>query len=227
MADTAIPRQSLASVVADRLREKIIRGELSEGQQLRQDAIAAEFQVSKIPVRESLRQLEAEGLIRIEANRGAVVSALSPEDIEQLFEARALLECHVLRVAIPRLADEHLEEAERVLVLYDQAVDGGVDVEKWGTWNWQFHSSLYTPASRTLLLGMIKKLNNNCDRYTRMVHLFTGDISRTANEHRQLLDVCRARNEELAVEKLRQHIIGAGSNLKQFIQRRRNQPEAF
>jgi DNA-binding GntR family transcriptional regulator len=178
-------------------------------------------------VRESLRQLEAEGLIRIEANRGAVVSALSPEEIEQLFEARALLECHVLRAAIPHLADKHLGEAERVLVLYDQAVDGGVEVEKWGAWNWQFHSSLYAPADRPLLLGMIKKLNNNCDRYTRMVHLFTGDISRTANEHRQLLDVCCARNEELAVETLRQHIIGAGSNLKQFIQRRRNQPEAF
>ena len=68
--ESAIPRQSLPSAVADKLRDQIIRGEIAEGTQLRQDAIATQYQVSRIPVREALRQLEAEGLIAIVPNRG-------------------------------------------------------------------------------------------------------------------------------------------------------------
>ncbi len=218
---SAIPRQSLASAVADKLREKIIRGELREGEQLRQDAIAAEFQVSKIPVREALRQLEAEGLIKIVANHGAVVSALSPDEIEQLFEGRAVLESHILRQAVPKLTEQHLRQAERVLELYDRAVESKLDVEKWGAWNWEFHSSLYAAAERPLLLAMVKTMNNNCDRYTRMVHLFTADISRTAREHRELLDACSSGNADLACRILWEHVTGAGRNLKEFIKRRR------
>ena len=86
----AIPRQSLAAAVVERLRDKILHGELREGEQLRQDAIAAEFQISRIPVREALSHLAAEGLITIVANRGAVVSALSPDEIMQLFETREI-----------------------------------------------------------------------------------------------------------------------------------------
>src|SRR6266581_9797245 len=99
-----IPRKSLSSVVVERLREKILTGELREGEQLRQDAIASEFQISRIPVREALSHLAAEGLITIVANRGAVVSALSPEEIMQLFETRAVLECYILRSTHPPIA---------------------------------------------------------------------------------------------------------------------------
>jgi DNA-binding transcriptional MocR family regulator len=76
-SDSAIPRRSLTSAVADKLRDQIIRGEIAEGAQLRQDVIARQYHVSRIPVREALRQLDAEGLITIVPNRGAVVPALS------------------------------------------------------------------------------------------------------------------------------------------------------
>jgi DNA-binding transcriptional regulator YhcF (GntR family) len=94
-----IPRQSLASAVMERLREQVLSGELREGQQLRQDAIATEFQIGRIPVREALSHLVAEGLITLVANRGVVVSSLAPEEIEQLFETRAVLECNRARRA--------------------------------------------------------------------------------------------------------------------------------
>src|ERR1043165_2140343 len=114
-SSSTIPRQSLTSAVADKLRDKIVRGELKEGEQLRQDAIANEFQVSRIPVREALRQLEAEGLITIILHRGAVVSSLSPTDILEVFQMRALLEAEVLRVSIPNLSEEHLRAAAEIL----------------------------------------------------------------------------------------------------------------
>src|SRR5579872_6774040 len=104
-----IRRQSLSAAVVERLRDKILSGELREGEQLRQDAIAAEFQISRIPVREALSHLAAEGLINIVANRGAVVSALSPEEIMQMFETRAVLECYMLRCAIPNMTAKDFE----------------------------------------------------------------------------------------------------------------------
>src|SRR6201982_4214995 len=116
--ETAIPRQSLTSAVADKLRDQIIRGEIAEGTHLRQDAIATQYQVSRIPVREALRQLDAEGLIAIVPNRGAVVPALSPDDIGELFSIRALLEPEVLKLSIPRLTEEDFAEADAVLQKY-------------------------------------------------------------------------------------------------------------
>src|SRR6266496_4452852 len=118
-SDSAIPRQSLTSAVADKLRDQIIRGEIPEGAQLRQDAIATQFQVSRIPVREALRQLDAEGLIAIVPNRGAIVPALSPNDVEELFSIRALLEPEILKHSIPRLTDSDLAEADVVLRRYE------------------------------------------------------------------------------------------------------------
>lgn len=220
-SSSAIERQSLASAVADKLREKIIRGELHEGEQLRQDAIAAEFQVSRIPVREALRHLEAEGLITIVANRGAVVSALSPEEIAEMFEIRAVLECHVLRQAIPNLTDADFEKAEQVLKGYEKVVEEDSDINSWGQWNWQFHSTLYAPANRPVLMNLLRTLNNNCDRYTRLHLLFTRDLHRAGRAHRILLDACKSRDANAACAALWSHIVDAGQYLKDFIRSRR------
>src|SRR5580658_842192 len=186
----AIPRQSLAAAVVERLRDKILHGELREGEQLRQDAIAAEFQISRIPVREALSHLAAEGLITIVANRGAVVSALSPDEILQLFE---------------------------------ESLENDADVKSWGQWNWAFHSALYAPANRPVMLSFLKTLNNNCDRYTRLHLVFTRDLHLAGKAHHELLDACRTKNPDLASDALWKHITTAGEYLKEFIQRHREQ----
>jgi len=218
-----IQRQSLADAVAERLREQIISGDLREGEQLRQDAIAKEFQVSRIPVREALLHLEAEGLITTVANRGAVVSALSPEEIEELFEIRAVLECHALRLAIPLLTKEHFAQAEKVLKEYELALDKDTEVGKWGQLNWQFHSALYAPANRPSLMSLIKVLNNNCDRYTRLHLLFTRNLHKAGKAHRAILTVCKSGDVEKASDELWRHITEAGHYLKEFIHARREE----
>jgi len=98
-----IERQTVAAATTRALREKILSGEIGEGEQLRQDALAAEYGVSRIPLREALRQLEAEGLVSFYPHRGAVVSTLSLAEIEELFEIRALIEPDVLRSKVRRL----------------------------------------------------------------------------------------------------------------------------
>lgn len=218
-----IPRQSLAAAVVERLRDKILDGELREGQQLRQDAIATEFQISRIPVREALSHLAAEGLITIVANRGAVVSALAPEEIEQLFETRAVLECYMLRCAIPNFTESDFEKAAEILRQYEQSLERDSEVKNWGEWNWSFHSTLYAPANRPAMLAFIKTLNNNCDRYTRLHLVVTRKLRQAGEAHRELLNACRTRNPDVASAALWRHITDAGVYLKEFIKRHREQ----
>src|SRR5689334_1088150 len=90
-------RQTLTSMTADAIRERILRGVYPEGKPLRQDAIGVELGVSRIPVREALRQLEAEGLVTFNPHRGAVVSTLSLKQISELFELRAEIEGDLIR----------------------------------------------------------------------------------------------------------------------------------
>ena len=218
-----IPRQSLAAAVVERLRDQILNGELREGEQLRQDAIAAEFQTSRIPVREALSHLAAEGLITIVANRGAVVSSLAPEEIEQLFETRAVLECYMLRCAIPNFTAADFVRAEKILKQYEQSLENDSEIKNWGEWNWNFHSALYAPANRPSMLSFIKTLNNNCDRYTRLHLLVTRKLHQAGKAHEDLLDACRSRNPDTASSVLWKHITDAGTYLKQFIQKHREQ----
>lgn len=223
-SNQAIPRQTLTSAVADRLRDKILRGEFREGEQLRQHAIADEFAVSRIPVREAFRQLEAEGLIKIIDHRGAVVAALSPDEIEELFEIRAALEGVTLRQAVPRLTDENLDRAEKALEAYEQALNDESDFDVWGQLHWQFHSTLYEAANRTRSLSLIQTINNNADRYIRLHILFSRDAHRYAkDEHRAILELCRQRDVEAASQLLVRHISKAGRDMKEFINRERKQ----
>jgi len=220
-SDFAIPRQSLTSAVADKLRDQIIRGEIPEGAQLRQDAIATQYRVSRIPVREALRQLDAEGLIAIVPNRGAIVPALSPDDIGELFSIRALLEPEVLKLSIPHLTEDDLSQAEEVLTKYVSELQRDDHVSAWGRLNWQFHSMLYSRANQPRFMAIIRNVNNSGERYTRLQLYLTHGIKRANEEHHQILALCRKRDVAAACKLLRQHIDHAGESLKKAVEERR------
>ncbi len=218
-----IRRQSLTAAVLERLREKIISGEFHESEQLRQDAIAAEFQVSRVPVREAMNHLAAEGLITIVANHGAVVSALSPDEIMQLFETRAILECFMVRKAIPNFTAEAFHRAEETLRQFEQSLEKESEMPGWGRLNWAFHSALYAPAHRPVVMSLLKTLNNNCDRYTRLHLAFTRKLRQAGPAHRLLFDLCKSGDADRTAEALWKHIIDAGEYLRDFIKRHREQ----
>jgi DNA-binding GntR family transcriptional regulator len=220
-SDSAIPRQSLTSAVADKLRDQIIRGDIPEGTQLRQDAIATQYQVSRIPVREALRQLDAEGLISIVPNRGAVVPALSPDDVEELFSIRALLEPEVLKLSIPHLTEEDFSEADAVLQKYVNELQRDDHVSAWGRLNWQFHSILYSRANQPRFMAVIRNVNNSGERYTRLQLYLTHGIKRANEEHHQILQLCRKRDVAAACNLLRQHIQYASGSLKEVLEQKR------
>jgi DNA-binding GntR family transcriptional regulator len=222
-SESPIPRQSLTSAVAAKLRDQIIRGEFPEGVQLRQDAIANQYQVSRIPVREALRQLEAEGLIVIVPNRGAIVPALSPPDVEELFSIRALLEPEVLRNSIPALTEADFAEADAVLRRYVSELRREDHLSEWGRLNWQFHSILYSRANQPRFMTIIRNVNNSGERYTRLQLYLTHGIKRANEEHHRILELCRQRDVTAACTLLRQHIEYAGESLKLALEAKRTE----
>lgn len=220
--DLRIPRQSLTSAVSNVLRERILRGELKAGDQLVQHSIATELGLSRIPVREALRQLEAEGLVKIVDHRGAVVSTLSADEIMEMFEVRMLLESHLLRLAIPRMTGEDFEEAENTLTSYTTSLKKEENVEDWGVLNWKFHSCLYEAANRPRILSMAESIHNNADRYVRL-HLFlVHETTRANEEHREILRFCKEGDVEAACKALEQHIEYAGKSLAEYLRSRRD-----
>ncbi|UVO27300.1 GntR family transcriptional regulator [Bradyrhizobium arachidis] len=196
--------------VRDALRLAISSGELAPGLQLRQDELAERFGTSRIPVREALRQLEAEGFVTFLPNRGAVVSDMSIDEVIELLEIRIALECHALRLAIPAMSEIDLDEARKLLSSYDKAPDP----EQWGTFNWRFHKMLYAPCNSPRLLAMIDANYGHVSRFTRaLVSRATGK-ERPQREHYQLLEFSRDGEVEKAVRLLRDHIVQTQKTLR-------------
>jgi DNA-binding GntR family transcriptional regulator len=218
---TRIPRQLLTTEVAERLRDQIIKGEIKEGEQLNQAQVASWFDVSRVPVREALLQLEAEGLVHLVAHRGAVVAALSIDEIEELVELRCALEVAVLKIAIPRMTQPVFAVAEHVLMQYERALAREADLSTWGELNWKFHSTLYEAANRPKFMSMIRTVNNNVDRYVRLYLFLSHDLDRLKSDHRKILELCRKRDVPAACEFLESHIRWGGQQLLEVIRQRR------
>lgn len=206
--------RTIGSFVTDQLRKQILDGALRPGERLLPDELADSFEVSRIPVREALRQLEAEGLVTIYPRRGAVVSELSLDQLQDISDIRALLEVTALRSAIGRMDKQHLAGLER-LVSEMEASEG--DLGHWLDLNRQFHAALYKPSQREFLLGLIDSLRAQCDRYLRLNAAITGLASVSDDEHRQLLDACRRRDVDGASSILTAHIKRSVAELVEFL----------
>lgn len=213
-------RRSSAELAADAIRDRILRGDYPEGAPLRQDAIAAELGVSRIPVREALRRLEAEGLVAIHVHQGAVVPILSLEEIEELFELRALIEADLMRRAVPALTTADLADAAAALEAYDDALAEG-EVADWGRHNWAFHSALLGGAARPLSHDLAETLHNRSDRYMRMQLSLTHGEARARQEHHDILRAAEERDVRRAASQVREHIRSAGAALVAFLREHR------
>jgi len=221
-----IERKTVTDMAVEALREKILHGDYAEGAPLRQDALAADLGVSRIPVREALRQLEAEGLVVFSPHCGAVVSTLSLAEIEELFELRSWLESEVLERAIPALTATDLDRADAILDAYEAAFERR-DFSEWGALNWRFHSTLLSAANRPLTLGVLNNLHNQSDRYVRMQLALTHGEDRAIGEHRAIAAAARARDAEDAGQLLRGHILSAGRSLTEFLRVHRAEAPAL
>jgi DNA-binding GntR family transcriptional regulator len=208
--------KTISGATAAELRQRILNGALPAGIALRQTALAEEFGISRIPLREALLQLEAEGLVKIVPHRGAIVSEISSADVTEVFELRLLLEPRLLKWSAPNLRPQNYARLRAILAEYGAELRSD-NASRWGELNTAFHSELYSQAGRPRSLAVVANLMQESDRLTRMQLTFTDGRERAEIEHAALVDLCEAGEVQKAAALLRSHIENVHKTLQAFL----------
>ena len=202
-------QNDLYQEVANRLREAILQGRFTPGERLREAELAAMLEVSRGPVREALAQLEHEGLVITQRNRGASVARLSPEDAEEVKTLRLALERLAVQLAVCRCDEKDLAEMQGEIEQLRSAMSPRTTVQEIAEFEIRFHDRLYQAARH-------KRLYQAWSALRAQVHVML--LSRNVDEpgirdvvihrHAALLDALRARDNALAVARIEDHIFG-------------------
>jgi DNA-binding GntR family transcriptional regulator len=214
-----IERETVTSRVVVELRRKILTGALAEGTALRQESLAAELGVSRIPLREAIRQLEAEQLVTSVPHKGTLVAALSRGEIVELLELRQQLETWLFGLAIPRMGEADLAAAERLIELARREGSPA----NWGELNWRFHESLYRPAGRAEALRLLQTVHRRAERYINLLIAIGRDLQGELTDHIELVACARAGDIESGTRAIEQHIAKVSAILVQAITQRRQE----
>ena len=171
--------RTLAEQISERMREDILSGRLAAGQRLSQEALAEQYRVSRVPVRDALRQLQADGLID-GSGRFATVAELSVQDLEELYDMRIALEPVLSRLATPRMRPEDIEEMGRQLAVMEASSEPSPD---WFSAHAAFHAGLNARAGRPRMGELVSRLRDLTERYLRVYQLIAGRTSELGREH--------------------------------------------
>ena len=202
--------------IADKIRGEIIRGELEPGSSARQEELAGRFAVSRVPVREALRSLVAEGLVTWESQRGFRIAQLASDEAREILEIRAVLEVQALHWAFPRISPQTIKIAQRSL----KRAERTRSTEEWSELNEVFHGAILEPCGRPQALALIRQFNNRTDRYIRLLIMRPEYRKRAECEHRAILSAIEVGNLQAASSLLKQHIEDTGVWLDAFLAER-------
>jgi len=214
----SIPR-TVKDALVETLRDEIIRGDLVPGQYLRLEEIAARFDVSTMPVREALRDLEAEGLVTIFPHRGATVTQLSADELQDIYDIRATLEEMATRLAVPLMTKATLTE---LTSLVEQIENHLGDVATLVKLNHQFHLTLYAASGRRHLCELNRILRYRTQHYLHVfiVEVELGHLPQTQGEHRAILEACRHGDAEQAAAIMHDHLAQVGRAIVEYVRQR-------
>lgn len=223
-APAAMPklqRQTTTAQVVDALRQQILSGHLAPGEALRQEAIGEALGVSRIPVREAIRLLEAEGMVDVLPHRGAFVCALSVDELNEAFEIRRRLEPWLFEEAVRKIDAESLATARALVTQMDNAHEAD-----WGRLNWALHETLYRPAQREMTLAMLKRLHDRTDRYFRFQIVNAPIRAQAHAEHMEMIEICEQRDVGRAAAVLEHHIATAAAQIRGIVEQLMGQRDA-
>jgi DNA-binding GntR family transcriptional regulator len=204
--------------VIETLRRAILLDVLPVGVRLRQEDLAGIFRTSRIPIREALRALEYEGLVRSEPHRGFAVAGLDGEQVEEIYELRTILEEHALRLAIPLLTERDISELDEryadvaAAIEGDDRVDGDEGIEIAIARLEAFYLRLYAVTARPRLVGLIVRLRQESVRSFRAWR-----IRPSMAHHKAFYDAVRSGDVEVAATAQRAHYVRIASLLRRFM----------
>lgn len=213
LANEQLPAHLARGVIEERLRSVILDGRLPPGTAVRQQEIADLYGVSRMPVREALRQLEAQGLLKVEMHKGAVVAPLIGEDAVDTYALRVLLETEALRQSIPLLDDNDICSARSFI----HQLENETRHAEIGRLNRLFHMALYSKAPNQKLLRLIENELNEEERFLRF-HLSSMGLGKlTQDDHNALVDAAAEKNVGEAVKVLEQHLNSASRVIRAYL----------
>ncbi|MBS4214577.1 GntR family transcriptional regulator [Neobacillus rhizophilus] len=200
-------RDTLHLKVCNIIREAILKGELKPGQRLKQSDLADAMGVSRMPIREALQKLEAEGLIKLEPHKGAVVKSIEVGDIEEIYALRTELEKMAVYQSVEYLTDE---DHQQLTSLVEQ-MEASEDVDDFIRYNIEFHRLLMKRCSWERLNSFISTLWNGLPQQTP--HILKGQKETSNVEHRSILNAVLNRDKETAANLVSNHISRTGNML--------------
>jgi DNA-binding GntR family transcriptional regulator len=214
MTDKLMTDKQPAEALYHQLKQDIRENKLPTGSPLKQEQLASDYGVSRIPIRDVLQRLKSEGWLTQSGKRGVMVHPLSATEAEDLYIMRMYLEPLMLSHAIPKLNHQSLGQATDILEQLDQPK---LSIAEHGDLNWQFHACLYQAAKRPTLFNNIANLHQLCSRYIGF-HSVELDYKKTSQqEHYQLLEAIKAKQLGKAKGILKQHISEAGEILVAYL----------
>lgn len=208
-----LPR-TVKSTLVEELRDAIILGEYIPGQRLRLDDIAARFDISTSPVREALRDLEAEGLVTIFPHRGAVVTQLSADDLLDIYEVRATLESMATRLAVPNMGEATFTQLELYIEQMDNHLGELAELVKL---NHNFHYTLYCASGRRHLCELTSILRHRTQHYLHAFISQLGGMPMAQVEHRAIIEAARDSDTDRAVTIIYDHVIHVGNSIIEYV----------
>ncbi len=190
------------------VRKAILAGVLAPGGRLRQEELAEIFGTSRIPVREALRALEYEGLVTSAPHRGFTVSALDADDVEEVYDLRILLESQAVRLTLPLLTDDDLEELEVLFGVMQAAREPDEQLAA----RERFYLRLYSVTGRPRLVGLIMRLRQEVARVLRWA-----TIQHSSSIHEHFFEAVRVGDAERAVAHLSSHYRRVAVLIRRYI----------
>ncbi|TQM45048.1 GntR family transcriptional regulator [Pseudonocardia cypriaca] len=219
---------ALVDETAAAIRARIMSGEIPIGAQLRQADLAAALGVSRTPVREALRQLQAGGLIEVLPRRGAVVRVPAPWEVREAYEVRAELEGLACVRAVGEIASEQLDELRRTIDVLREDPPGNDAPTSPTTGspttvaNDRFHALIHEVAGNERLARTIRDINDAFPRNVSALVLQDNPRLRANNvdQHERIVEALAANDAELARQLMREHVVAAGDALARWYERR-------
>jgi DNA-binding GntR family transcriptional regulator len=226
MSQATEERRALVDKLAAQLQARVLDGDLLPGTRLRQEALAEEFGVSRTPIREALRKLQASGLVELRPNRGALVRGLTPREIRDAYAVRAELEGLAAEVATLRIQQTQIERLHRAQTQFHESLRrmsvgarngrrrlSERDIEAWGTANDEFHQVIQEAAGNEVLITTLKHLHRSFPRgLSRLVlRENTSLLAVNVAEHKAVLEAIERGDATAARALMQEHVIRAGT----------------
>ena len=196
------PMTAQEAVLAE-LRRKILTGQWAPGSPIRQDSVAADLGVSRVPVREALKILEGEGQVSYVPHKGYIVREFDESELLEVYRLRELLEDEAVREAIPKLTDDDLERMRGAMDEMEALEPG--DVAELSDANRRFHLALIEAAGMPRLQHFIRLLRDWADAYRAMLYIDADSLSLTYQEHRAIYEACIDRDSGAVIRLMAQH----------------------